>query len=173
MIHGFEVICEKLLKKPLPDCSFAIQGLGAVGMNLLKKLKQKGCEKIFVADVNKPLCKKAENLGAEVVKREGIFLKKVDILAPCAFGGVINDKIIPNLKCKIIAGGANNQLADKINTDKKLLKRGIIFIPDFVINSGGFLQAIVERRRGTVKDALEKSKIVGEKLKLIINHPLN
>ena len=169
MIFGFEVICKEILKKPLKDCVIAVQGLGAVGLSLCKKLTLIGC-KVIGFDINPDYCKKAKKIGVQIVSKNTILTQKVDILSPCAYGGIINKTNISKLKCKVIAGGANNQLKDEIKDEKLLLKNNIIYIPDFVINSGGFLQAIVERQGGTIYQAKEKSIIVGEKIKQIISY---
>lgn len=168
MIHGFEVISKRILNKPLKECRIAVQGFGAVGMALTKRLVKTGC-KVIATDINRKLCDKAKKLGIKIVKPKEIFSQEVDIFSPCAFGGVINDDVILKLKCKVVAGGANNQLKDEIKTEKQLLNNGIIFIPDFVLNCSGFLQALVERNGGTVKEAREKSKIVAKKISEVID----
>jgi leucine dehydrogenase len=167
MMHGFGVISDEILKKPLQKCSIAVQGLGAVGMALTKRLLKRGC-KVIATDVNKKWCNEARKLGARIVKPEKIFSQKVDIFSPCALGGVLNEQTIPELKCKVVAGGANNPLEDERKGDKQLLERRIIFVPDFVLNCAGFLQALVERNDRTVEEAREKSKIVREKLLEVI-----
>lgn len=167
MIYGYKVICKEILKKPLSKCSVAIQGLGAVGMALAKRLRERNV-KVFGSDLNKERCKLAEKIGVEIVPVEEILFKEVDILAPCAFGGVINKKIIPKLKCKVIAGGANNILENELEDEKLLLKRGIVYIPDFVLNCGGFLQALVERKGETINEARKRAKIIGKRVKEII-----
>ncbi|PIN94939.1 hypothetical protein COU53_01665 [Candidatus Pacearchaeota archaeon CG10_big_fil_rev_8_21_14_0_10_30_48] len=169
MIFGYKVICKEILKKDLKDCSIAIQGLGAVGMPLAEKLLEEGC-KVIGSDVDNKKCKIAKKKGVKIVSVKKILFEKVDILSPCAFGEVINKKTIPKLKCKIIAGGANNILENEISDNKKLLKRNLIFVPDFVINSGGFLQALIERRGGSVKEAKEESIIIAKQLQRVIDH---
>ncbi|MBI4919409.1 hypothetical protein HY837_05730 [archaeon] len=169
MIYGFEVVCKELLNKPLQECSVAIQGLGAVGFSLAQRLIKKGCE-VIAADVVKLNCEKARKIGVKIVSPDKILFQKVDILSPCALGAVINKKILPKLKCKVIAGGANNPLEKEFDNEKDLLKMGIMYIPDFVLNCGGFLQALVEREGKTVQEARKKSGIVGKRLKQIIRH---
>lgn len=169
MIYGLQVICKEILNKPLQNCSIAIQGLGAVGFPLAQRLKKLGCE-VVGADISKSNCEKAKKIGVKIVSSDKILFQKVDILSPCALGAVINAKIIPTLECKIIAGGANNPLENEFEDEKILLKKKIIYIPDFVLNCGGFLQALVERNKGTVEEAREESAIVGDKLKIIIDH---
>lgn len=169
MIYGFEVICKEILNKPLQECSVAIQGLGAVGFSLAQRLIRKGC-KVMAADVIKSNCEKARKIGVKIVSSNKILFQKVDILAPCALGAVINEKTLPKLRCKIIAGGANNPLENEFDNEKTLLKNGITYIPDFVLNCGGFLQALEERKGKTVQEARKKSSIVGERLKQIIQY---
>ncbi len=168
MIHGFKVISNEILKKPLEDCSVSIQGLGNVGMALARRLIKHKC-KVIATDINKEKCNQAKKLGVKIVKQKEIFSQNVDIFAPCAFGGVLNTQNISKLKCKVVAGGANNQLEDEQNGEKLLLRKGIFFIPDFVINCAGFLQALVERNGGKVAEARKRSEIVGRKIKQIID----
>jgi leucine dehydrogenase len=169
LMHGFDVICKEILKKPLGECSVAIQGLGAVGMPLARRLINSGV-KVYGSDLSEDNCKIAKGIGVHVIPIKKILFQKVDILSPCAFGGIINKDTIPKLKCKIIAGGANNPLDDESKDEKRLLKRRIIYIPDFVINCAGYLQALVERDGGTVDEARKKSKIVRERLKEVIRY---
>jgi len=168
MIHGFEVICKKMLHKELKDCSISIQGLGAVGGSLAKKLIEKGC-KVIGTDTNKELCIKFEKKGVNIVQPQEIFHQKVDIFSPCAFGGILDDETISLLRCKIVAGGANNPLIIEKKGERKLLEKGILFIPEFVLNAGGFLQALVERSGGTIEQAREKSKIIADRINEVID----
>lgn len=169
MIHGFEIICKELLRKPLQQCSIAIQGLGAVGFPLAKRLIQQGC-RVVGADIVNLNRKKSKKIGVKIVSPDKILFQKVDILSPCALGAVINKKTIPKLKCKIVAGGAINPLENEFEDEKLLLKNKIVYIPDFVLNCGGFLQALVERSGGTVHEARKKSLIVGKRLKEVIDY---
>ncbi|MEK6969928.1 MAG: Glu/Leu/Phe/Val dehydrogenase dimerization domain-containing protein [Nanoarchaeota archaeon] len=169
MIYGFEVICEEILNKPLQECSIAIQGLGAVGFPLAEKLLARGCQ-VIGTDVIKLNCEKAKQIGVKIVSPNKILFQKVDILSPCALGAAINKKTIPKLKCKIIAGGANNPLENEFEDERSLLKKKIIYVPDFILNCGGFLQALVERKGGTIEEARKKSTIIRDRLKEVINH---
>ncbi len=168
MIYGFQVICKEIINKPLQKCSIAIQGLGAVGFPLTQRLIKLGCE-VIGTDVIKSNCEKAKKIGVKIVSKDKILFQKVDILSPCALGAVINNKTIPKLKCKIIAGGTNNPLENEFKDEKFLLERGIIYVPDFVLNCGGFLQALVEREGKTVQEARKKSSIVGKRLEQVIS----
>jgi glutamate dehydrogenase/leucine dehydrogenase len=167
IIHGYNTICKEILKKPLKECSVAIQGLGAVGLSLAQRLIEQGC-RVIGADISQKSCTNAKKLGVIIAPPKKILFQKVDILAPCALGGIINRKTIPKLSCKVVAGGANNPLENEFTDEKRLLKRDIVYIPDFILNCGGFLQAMVEREGKSVQEARKRSKIVGEKLKQVI-----
>lgn len=169
MMYGFEIICRELLHKPLSKCSIAIQGLGAVGFPLAERLVKRSCN-VIGADVVKANCDKAKKIGVKIVSPDEILFQEVDILSPCALGTVINKKTIPIIKCKVIAGGANNPLENEFEDEKNLLKRSIIYVPDFVLNCGGFLQALVERSGGSVEEARKRAMVVGDKLREVIDY---
>ena len=124
----------------LEQARVAIQGLGHVGMALAQRLHRAGAS-LIVSDLDprKTQCA-AQHFNAEVVIGEAIYQQACDVFAPCGLGGIINARSIPNLRCAIIAGAANNQLAK--NSDEQLLRdRGILYVPDFAINAGGLIYA--------------------------------
>ncbi len=121
----------------------SIQGIGNVGYSLGQMLREAGAQ-LIVTDVNEERLELAsKELDARVVKPREIYGVECDIFAPCALGAVLNDRTIPDLKCKIIAGAANNQLAEDRHGEA-LLQRGIMYAPDFVINAGGIINVSVE-----------------------------
>lgn len=122
----------------LTGLKVSVQGVGAVGLELCKLLKQDGVE-LFVTDVDQQRLSEAkELLGAHVVARDEIYEIESEVFAPCAMGGVLNDDTIPKLKAHIVAGAANNQLL-KGHHDIQLLDRNILYVPDYVINAGGVI----------------------------------
>jgi leucine dehydrogenase len=123
--------------------SFAVQGLGHVGMEYLKLLRERGA-KVYVTDINKALIEQAVNeYGAIAVGTEEIYDVDADVYSPCALGGTVNEKTLPRLKCKIICGAANNQLAsDSIGDEVE--KRGILYAPDYAVNAGGVMNVSLE-----------------------------
>lgn len=129
--------------KELKDVRVAVQGAGAVGLNLTQRLIESGA-KVWIADVNQQRLDRAQKLGANVVGVEDIVDMDVDILAPCAMGGVINDQTIESLKARIVAGAANNQLARAEHADH-LRAQGVLYAPDFVINAGGIIEIYHQR----------------------------
>jgi leucine dehydrogenase len=121
----------------------AIQGLGKVGYFTAKHLVEEKA-RVFACDIDKEKARRAqEDLGIELVSPEEIFDVDCDIFAPCALGAVVNDRTIPKLRCKILAGGANNQLEEERHGDD-LERRGILYAPDFVINAGGLINVYCE-----------------------------
>ncbi len=124
--------------------SVAVQGLGNVGYNLARFLRDEGA-KVFAADINPATTDRArEELGVEVVPTGEILEVPCDVVAPCALGAALNDESIPKLRCQIVAGAANNQLADERRHGQELHNRGILYAPDFVINAGGLMSVYSE-----------------------------
>ena len=125
--------------------SFAIQGVGKVGMELLNILIERGAKNIFIADIDKNKTKQiVKNYPfIKAVNVDRIHKQEVDVFCPCALSGILNKKSISDLKCKIIVGSANNQLRD-ISVGEDLHKKGILYCPDYVVNSGGLISVIDE-----------------------------
>ena len=123
--------------------SYAVQGLGHVGMEFVKLLKERGA-KIYVTDINQKLVDRAVNeLGAEAVGLDEIYDVPVDVYAPCALGGTVNANTLDRLKAKVICGAANNQLADNAIGDE-VQRRGILYAPDYAVNAGGVMNVALE-----------------------------
>jgi leucine dehydrogenase len=121
----------------------AVQGVGHVGGYLCDFLADAGAE-LVITDVDKDLLGRvAERTGAAVVEPDAIYDADVDVFAPCALGAIINPKTIDRLKCKIVAGGANNQLETPA-MGVELAERGILYAPDYVINGGGIINVAGE-----------------------------
>lgn len=121
----------------------AVQGVGSVGYYLTKLLIDAGAS-VIAADVNAANLARVAALGAITAAPDYILQQDVDIVAPCALGGVINDEIIPQIRAPIVAGAANNQLATP-RCAQLLAQRGILYAPDFVINAGGIIDIYYQR----------------------------
>ena len=133
----------KLNRDDLNGLKVAVQGLGSVGYGLCEHLHKAGA-KLFVTDINqKALDSASIEFGATVVSLDEIYDQDVDIYAPCALGASVNDNTIKRLKAKIIAGCANNQLAEPRH-DQALVDNGILYAPDYVINAGGIINISFE-----------------------------
>jgi leucine dehydrogenase len=121
-----------------------VQGTGNVGLALVKLLRKEGA-KVFAHDVNEDSLRAAVVAGARTVTSEEVYTMPVDVYAPCALGATVNPGSIPKLRCKVVAGAANNQLLDEQRDGEALHNRGILYVPDFVANAGGIINISVER----------------------------
>ena len=134
----------------------ALQGCGHVGYYLCKHLHEEGA-KLIVTDIDAQRVKTVtQDFGASAVGADEIFTQKADIFAPCALGAVINDETIPKLKVAIVAGAANNVLAEDRHGDE-LEKRGIVYAPDYVINGGGLINVNAELHDWSLERARAKA----------------
>ncbi|MGC4058375.1 MAG: Glu/Leu/Phe/Val dehydrogenase dimerization domain-containing protein [Chitinophagaceae bacterium] len=137
-----------------------VQGAGHVGQYLIGHLVNEGA-KVMVSDIDQNKLKSAKDKypAIEIVDNAGIFDLDIDIYAPCALGATLNDASIAAMKCAIVAGAANNQLADENIHGPALVKKGIVYAPDFLINAGGVINVSAELdgyNVGKVNSAVEK-----------------
>ncbi|MBI0576263.1 Glu/Leu/Phe/Val dehydrogenase [Neobacillus cucumis] len=133
----------------------AVQGVGNVAYTLCKHLHEEGAQ-LIVTDINKEAVGRAvEDFGARAVDPNEIYGVECDIYAPCALGATINDDTIPQLKAKVIAGSANNQLKDTRHGDI-IHEMGIVYAPDYVINAGGVINVADELYGYNHERALKK-----------------
>jgi leucine dehydrogenase len=122
-----------------------VQGVGHVGQYLVGHLVKEGA-KVYITDINEAKIKQTQqdNPGVEVVAGASIFDLDIDIYAPCALGATLNTESISKLKAKVVAGAANNQLADEDVHGPMLIEKGILYAPDFLINAGGLINVAAE-----------------------------
>jgi leucine dehydrogenase len=133
----------------------ALQGCGHVGYYLAKLLHEAGA-KLIVTDINdNSVSRVVDEFAAETVQPSEIFSVRADVFAPCALGGVINDRTIPELKVQIVAGAANNQLLEERH-GAMLRERNILYAPDYVANAGGVLNGCTELLGWTAEHGLRK-----------------
>jgi leucine dehydrogenase len=122
--------------------SYAIQGVGHVGFELVKLLRNEGA-KVFVTDINEESVQQAVDMGCEAVGLDDIYEVDADVFCPTALGAIVNEQTIPRFKFKIVCGAANNQLATEECGDE-LERRGIIYAPDYAVNAGGLMNVSIE-----------------------------
>jgi leucine dehydrogenase len=140
---AIRVSCERVFgDDSLAGRRVAIVGLGHVGGRLAEMLAEAGAE-LVVADVDPGRRALAQRLGARWTDPDAALTAEVDVVAPCALGGVLDDETVPRLRCRVVAGAANNQLAADPIADL-LAARGILWAPDFVTNAGGIINISVE-----------------------------
>lgn len=132
-----------------------VQGIGHVGETLVKYLTEEDA-RVFITDINEDrLLEVSRTYGATILTDKDIYAADVDIYAPCALGATINDTTITKLKATVIAGAANNQLAEENKHGLILKEKGIVYAPDFLINAGGIINVYAELE-GYGKDEIIK-----------------
>ena len=138
-----EAVHARLGRHSLDGLTVAVQGVGNVGLNLCRLLHEAGAD-LFVADISRRhLQRIRDELPIVESAPNDILFSDVDVLAPCALGNVLNSETIPRIRAKVIAGAANNQLAAE-RDGARLLERGILYAPDYVINAGGIVSVARE-----------------------------
>jgi leucine dehydrogenase len=140
----------------------AVQGIGNVGENLVRHLREEGAT-VFISDINEErLNQVAQRYEAKVVSNKDIYDLDIDIYAPCALGATVNTDTINRLKCAIISGAANNQLAVEAEHGAMLMKKGILYAPDFLINAGGLINVYSELNGYNKKRAMQQTEHIYE-----------
>ena len=131
-------------KEDLTQKRILVEGVGKVGRYLIEYLAKENAQ-ILVSDINEDNLKLAkDNFGAHVVDTDKIFDQEMDIYAPCALGATLNDESIPKLTANIVAGAANNQLAEEETHAAMLKENDILYAPDYLINAGGLINVYTE-----------------------------
>jgi leucine dehydrogenase len=143
VVAAIEVACERVFgTRSLRGRTVAVAGLGHVGARVAQRLARAGAA-LLVADVDDGKRAVAERLGARWVAPADALRAPVDVYAPCALGGVLDDETVPALQCPVVAGAANTQLAHDAVAGA-LAARGVLWAPDFVANAGGIINIAVE-----------------------------
>jgi len=158
----------------LEDRKVLVQGIGHVGESLVEHLTNEGA-KVIIADINEErLNEVSEKYSATIYRGNDIYSEDVDIYAPCALGATINDDTIYKLKAQVIAGAANNQLAQEEKHGPILQERGIVYAPDFLINAGGIINVYAELEGYDRKEIMRKTEnIYNTTLEILSNAETN
>ena len=138
--------------------TIVVQGVGHVGESLVGHLAKEEAN-IIINDIDSERMNYiAEKFDADIVIGDAIYDVDMDIYAPCALGATLNPNTISRLKCSIIAGAANNQLANEERDGQLLLEKGIMYAPDFLINAGGLINVYSELNGYNKQDALKQTE---------------
>ena len=153
--------CERVYgSSSLRDRSVAVVGLGHVGSRVAKRCARAGA-RLVVGDIDRGKRKLADELGADWLEPKAALEADVDVVAPCALGGVLNHETVPRLRCRIVAGAANNQLAGD-SVAGLLSAREILWAPDFVVNAGGIINIAEELNGYDAGAARRRVRQIGE-----------
>lgn len=146
--------------------TFAVQGAGQTGYYLIKHLVENKAKKIYFTEINPKHIERMrrEHPEVELVKPDDIYSQDVDVFCPCALGAVMNDKTIPQLKAKIVAGTANNVLEDEDKHGNMLKDKGKLYAPDFVINAGGLINVYHELKEYNRDKAVREIERIYDRL---------
>jgi leucine dehydrogenase len=168
---AIRVACERVFGSPsVEGRSIAVVGVGHVGGPLAEALARGGA-RLVLADIDGRRRELAERLGAEWTDPASALTADVDVLAPCALGGVLDDDTVPQLRCRAIAGAANNQLAAD-HVGELLAARDILWVPDFVANAGGVVNIAVELEPEGYSTARAESRVraIGDTVRTVLDH---
>jgi leucine dehydrogenase len=148
----------------------AVVGVGSVGGRLAELLAEGGAE-LVLADIDDRRSEIADRLGARWTDPESAMTAGVDVLAPCALGGVLSDESVPLLRARAIAGAANNQLAHEA-VSELLATRGILWVPDFVTNAGGVVNIAVELEPEGYDTARAETRVraIADTVRTVLDH---
>jgi leucine dehydrogenase len=152
----------------LKDRSICVIGLGHVGSRVAKRCARAGA-RLVVADVDERKRAVAEQLGARWSSPGDALVSDVDVLVPCALGAIFDDESVPRLRCRVVAGAANNQLADDRVADA-LQAHGVLWAPDFVVNAGGLINIAEEVGGYDPSSARRRVRSIGDTLREIYEH---
>jgi len=160
VFSGIQIACEHVFgERSLKGRQVLVQGAGSVGSVLIEYLRSAGADVKF-SDVNEgAVCHFRDDLGLQCVPVEAVYAMECDIFSPCALGSVLNAETIPQLKCRIVAGGANNQLGEPEDAER-IKQRDILYAPDYVINVGGAMCIVGMETQGWTTARME-SEVTG------------
>ncbi len=169
VFRAMEVAVERRLGRSLGDVTVAVQGLGSVGFALCKLLHAAGA-KLIVAEQRSELAARAvAAFGATIAGTRTILEARADVLAPCALGAVLDAQGIRELRASVVCGAANNQLAMP-EDGVRLADRGVLYCPDYVVNSGGIINVAAEYLGWNVEEVDRRVGAIGQTLGRVLDY---
>lgn len=154
----------------LEDKKILVQGIGHVGESLVDSLVNEGAN-VVIADINEERLQEVSNKhGVSIYRGNDIYAEEIDIYSPCALGATVNDDTIYKIKAKVIAGAANNQLANEEKHGFILQERGIVYAPDFLINAGGIINVYAELEGYDKQEIIRKTENIYNTTLEILNN---
>src|SRR5579863_3907966 len=159
VVQGMRACLKEIYGSPdLRDRTVAVQGVGAVGRNAVRYLTEAGAQ-VTITDIDQERAALvAGEFNVQVAAPEEIHRLPLDVYSPCALGGVLTDRSIPELRCKIVCGSANNQLLEARHGDM-LQQRGILYAPDYIVSAGGLLSGLDSLNPGGFNHERAREKV--------------
>ena len=168
--HGVRACLEVVYGTPdVAGRTVALQGVGSVGYHLARYLSEAGAKLLFNDISERKLARVVEEFGGRVLDDDEFWSAECDVIAPCAIGGVLNARTIPMIKAPIVAGAANNQLANEREDGEALERAGITYAPDYVINAGGLINVNAELQGTAREKAMQDAASIFNTVKAVIN----
>lgn len=166
--HGIRAAAARAFgSDSLRDRSVLVQGAGAVGAGLIELLRRDGA-RVIATDADPARLEALRKEGVATVAPGDAIATECDVFAPCAVGGVLDEKTIPRLRCRVVAGAANNPLASPLEDARRLAARGILYAPDYVINAGGAIALVGLEQMGLSRtEAESRVRGIGDTLRTI------
>jgi leucine dehydrogenase len=161
VLSGIQIACKHVFgERSLTGRRVLVQGAGSVGGALIEYLHSAGADVIFSDVEEGSICRFRDDFSLQCISADKVYSEECDIFAPCALGGVLNSKTIPQLRCRVVAGGANNQLTEPEDAER-LKDRGILYAPDYVINVGGAMFLIGMETQDWTRELMENEVTEG------------
>lgn len=147
-----------------------VQGIGNVGETVVSFLAKEGAN-VVITDINREKLEEVrDKYGVKIYEGQNLYGENMDIYSPCALGATVNDKTIGQLKAKVIAGAANNQLANEKRDGQLLREKGIVYAPDFLINAGGIINVYAEIEKYDREESLRRTENIYNTTLEILKH---
>lgn len=168
VLQAMRVAVRHRLGAELSDVTVAVQGLGHVGFALCELLHAEGARLIVAEPRSDVAARAADRFGAMVMSSRALLTAKVDVLAPCALGAVLDGETVAGLRASVVCGAANNQLAED-EMAVRLAERDILYAPDFLVNAGGIVNVAGEYLGWRKAEVRRRVMAIGERMESVLN----
>jgi leucine dehydrogenase len=169
VFRAMEVAVERRLERSLAEVTVAVQGLGNVGFALCRLLHAAGAKLVVAEQRSELAARAAVAFGAQVAGTRTILEARADVFAPCALGAVLDRESIPHLKARVVCGAANNQLATA-DDGARLAEGGVLYAPDYVVNSGGIVNVAAEYLGWSLDEVERRVGAIGQTLGRVLDY---
>jgi leucine dehydrogenase len=167
VLEAMRVAVDRQLGADLSDLTVAVQGLGHVGYALCELLHAQGAKLIVAEPRSDVAARAADRFGAMVMSSRALLSARVDVLAPCALGGVLDAETVAQLRASVVCGAANNQLAGE-DLATRLAERDVLYAPDFLVNAGGIIYVAGEYLGWSTPEVERRVMAVGQKMAAVL-----
>ncbi|MDK8184858.1 MULTISPECIES: Glu/Leu/Phe/Val family dehydrogenase [Sphingomonas] len=167
VLEAMRVAVDRQLGADLSDLTVAVQGLGHVGYALCELLHAQGAKLIVAEPRSDVAARAADRFGAMVMSSRALLSARVDVLAPCALGGVLDAETVAQLRASVVCGAANNQLAGE-DLATRLAERDVLYAPDFLVNAGGIINVAGEYLGWSTPEVERRVMAVGQKMAAVL-----